>query len=184
MIAKYALSAAALLQLASKANGQVVAGDGSGDISGEEWATVASEANFTQHVTFEGYDVESSYPSSSQGDWSLHYSVKDLDSGDELLTAGTISIYGPDDEVTFDDSWLLCVHVFEVKDTSAGGFGSATNGCEDVVAVECVDDLRKNAIKNFGEGCPSYKTTESCIRDIGDNVRGSVVAINCTCIPE
>lgn len=180
MIAKYALSAAALLQLASQVNGQAYAGKGFDDVSDDEWASVAESANFTQSTTFKGRDVSSSYPSKEQNDWSLLFSIKDdLDAGDEQLTAGTISISGPDGEVEFDDSWLLCVHVFNVTATSADGFGSLTNGCDGIVAPECVDDLRKNAIKNFGVGCPSYKTTPSCLRDVEQESRGAAISINC-----
>lgn len=182
MIAKYALSAAALLQLASKANGQIVAGEGASDVSGDEWASVAESANYTQHATFPGRDVSSSFPGEEQ-EWSLHFSIKDdLEAGDEPVTAGTIALYGPEDEVEFSDDWRLCVHVFNVKESSFGGFASAEgdDGCEGLVAPECVDDLRKNAIKNFGAGCPDYKTTESCLRDVEENSRGSVVSVNGT----
>jgi hypothetical protein len=180
MIGKYALSAAALLQLANRANGQIYFGDLNDDVSSEDWASVAESANFTQTTTFTGRDVSGSYPGESQDDWSLHFAIKDDLEGanDKQLTAGTISLSGPDGAVEFDDSWELCVHVFNVKESSSGGFGSATDSCSGIVAPECVEDLLKDAISNYAEGCSAYKTTPSCLRDIQEDTDGSYLAIN------
>jgi hypothetical protein len=178
MIGKYAFTAAALLQLASKVNGQIVVGEHADSIS--EWSDIAENANMTAHVTFTGRDVSSEYPSEEQEDWQYHLSLK-TGYGDDSLVASTISLSGPDGEVEFDDSWQLCVYVLSVKDSSADGYGSVNGSCTGAVAPECLEDIHRYARENYAQGCPSFATEGSCLRDIEENVDAKSVTIDGMC---
>lgn len=181
MIGKYALSAAALLQLATSVNGQIVVGEGATDVSGEDWATVGESANLTQTQTFEGRDVTASFPGEPQEGWELRLALKDnLESGDSSWTAGTISLAGPDGDVEVDDSWNLCVHVFPVKVSSGNGFNSDFEPtCEGLVAPECVEDLISRGVDRFESGCPRFDFSPSCLRDVSETEDSTAVSINC-----
>lgn len=179
-----ALSTAALLAVARAQSDAIVNGDLAGDLSGDDWSSVSESANLTDSQTFTGRDVSSAYPAESQDGWQVRLAVKDnvpAPDSDDFLTATTISLSPPnEDDISFDESWRLCAHVFPVKDSSAvDGFGTEFEpGCKGIVAGECIEDLRKMGQEEFEAGCPSWEITPSCLRDL-EKQEGWSVDINC-----
>lgn len=172
-----ALSSAALLALA-KADGPYTLGSGADDVSSEAWASVAESANLTSSQTFTGRDVSSEFPGSSADGWTVSLAVRDnlpAEDGDDVLTATTLTLTAADEESSIDDSWRVCAHVFPVLSSSNPGFASEVPGCDGLVATECVDDLAKQGRGKFGEGCPSWKITPSCLRDLSEQKGYGVV---------
>lgn len=179
MIPTYALTAAAL---AAVTNGQIVVGEGAADVNDEAWNSVMESANLTSTQEFTGRDVSTAFPGKTQEGWKLHVALKDdvdAPNSDDKLTATTLSLSAPGD-VKFDDSWNLCMHVFNVYPSSAGGWGSKFGSdCSDMVALECVDDMRKYGISKFTGDCASWTVTPSCLRDI-EEAKGSSISIKGT----
>lgn len=169
-----ALSSAALLAMA-KAQDVITLGDGPEGVS---WDSVTKSANLTASQNFTGRDVSSSYPGSAQGGWEVSLALKDnvaVEGSDDLLTARTITMSAPEgNNATIDDSWRVCAHVFPVSSSEGWGQEFDTN-CKGLVAPECVDDLMKEGRKKFGAGCPSWKITPSCLRDLEEQKGDSVI---------
>ena len=178
--------AIALMRLAAPviAADPLLEGASAGDVSDDVWGSIMKSPNATSNATFSGYDITKSFPSSAQDGWQLSIALKkELDdpNGDGELTGTTMSLMAPDDSASkVDDSWRICLHVFTVNPASADTWGSGENpSCDGLVAKECVDDLQKNAVKNFGDGCPTYSTTPSCLRDLPDQ-KSMALAVTCT----
>lgn len=181
MIPKYALSAAALLQLA---HGQItIKGENAAELDGEQFAEVQESANMTASNTFTGRDVSASYPGEPQEGWQLRLAIKDdIDVGDdEQQVASTISLEGPDGSVDIDDSWNMCVYVYPIKESSGSGFGSEYEpDCTALVAPECVDDILKRGREHYGTDCPTISLVPSCLRDLVEDYDGDSIRINGT----
>lgn len=172
-----ALSSAALLALA-KADGPYTLGSGADDVSPEAWASVAESANLTSSQTLTGRDVSSEFPGSSADGWTVSLAVRDnlpAEDGDDVLTATTLTLTAAGEESSIDDSWMVCAHVFPVMTSSNPGFAAEVPGCDGLVAAECVDDLAKQGRRKLGEGCPSWKITPSCLRDLSEQKGYGVV---------
>ncbi|KAK7221903.1 hypothetical protein V2G26_009906 [Clonostachys chloroleuca] len=179
MHSKFALPAAATLLQAASA--QILYGADAGSLSSDTWSSVIESANYTDSQSVAGRDLSATYPGSEQDGWSLSFAIKDgvAGSGETKTPAGAISLSGPSSD--FDDSWHLCLHVFPVRPASAGGAWSTDfdGTCSGSVATECLDDLKKNALSNFGKDCKTWSLTASCLRDIQDN-RLNTAAVSVT----
>ncbi len=172
-----------------RAEDAIFVGDKAADVSLDTWEDVAKQPNATSTAKFPGVDITKAYPGESKDGWELSVAVKNNitgpgDSG--FFTGTTMSIAYPGDDASADDSWHFCLYTFIVHPSSAtsDGFVAGSDpSCKDLVAYECIDDLKKNAIKNYAkDGCPAFKTTASCLRDL-DEQSGSPLSVSGKTVP-
>jgi hypothetical protein len=178
----------------TRAEEAVYVGEKAADVSLETWESVADQSNATSTAKFPGVDITKAYPGEAKDGWELTIAVKNNitgpgDDADSLFTGTTMSIAYPEggDNATVDDSWHFCLYSFMVKPSSAksdGFVAGSTPSCKDLVGSECIDDLKKNAVKNYAkDSCPVYKTTPSCLRDLEEVQEGMALSVSGRFLP-
>lgn len=166
--------------LVCAADNVIIVGDGASDVSANTWKDVASSPTNSTTSKFTGFDVSMDYPGSEQDGWELSVDVKENAKGPNgNITATVLSISRPSNG-TFDKSWHFCVYAFTVKATSSYAyFAGQKDSCNNLVAAECIDDLKKNAVKNSAtDSCNAYSTTPSCLRDLDEEQKAKVLSLS------
>ncbi|KND87564.1 hypothetical protein TOPH_07850 [Tolypocladium ophioglossoides CBS 100239] len=166
-------TAAALLGLAALAAADnsataILTGAHSSDVSSQTWEQVMDSPTNSSSAKFTGFNLTQGYPGTQQQGWQLKIGVKTGLPSNLTATAMSIAPAAGQELGKVDDSWHLCVHTFSVKASSAGNWGSGKNdSCSGLVAVECIQNLVKDAASNYAtDSCPDYSTKPACLRDL------------------
>lgn len=159
-----------LAWLTSAADDAIVVGTNSGEVSANTWKDIASSPTNITTSSFTGFDISKAYPSSEQEGWELSIGVKEnVKLSSENITATVMSISRPSNG-DVDSSWHFCVYTFNVRSISSYAYyAGQKDSCNNLVAPECIDDLKKIAVKNSAtDSCNAYSSTASCLRDLDE----------------
>lgn len=159
-----------LARIASAADNAIVIGPKATEVTIDAWRDVVSSPTNGTTSKFKGFDTSKPYPGSEQEGWELSIGVKEYVNVSNSNGTATIMSINPPSNGSFDNSWHFCLYTFNVNPRSAAQYyGGQKDSCSNLVAKECIDDIKKNAVKNSAtDGCTAYQTTPSCLRDISE----------------